>query len=336
MIRIIIVDDQKVVTQGLKLLLEAESDIEVVGLGANGKEAIDLVLALQPDVLLIDQHMPVMDGIDATRQILQDLPDLAILLLSASDDNTNIRNAMRAGAKGYLLKSTSGEDLARSIRAVHRGYSQMSPGLMEKLMTAAAPPENDFTARTPAISIDQALLNLLQDSSSLDADAIARFLESIPDRQTAIACTQTLKTTLQRQPNHVAALYLTGSLVHRFQSHPQQALKLFHKALEESQRQSMPRVTLLEICRQAWNIDTNTAFKWLSDLLISKFNASPRLFFQDLEHIFGRETLAYRKLIAFWQIRMLQEICQQTDALKLKVSKTTPARISKVVTSHPI
>jgi DNA-binding NarL/FixJ family response regulator len=336
MIRIIIVDDQKVVTQGLKLLLEAESDIEVVGLGANGKDAIDLVLVHQPDVLLIDQHMPVMDGIEATRHILQDLPDLAILLLSASDDDTNIRNAMLAGAKGYLLKSTSGEDLARSIRAVHRGYSQMSPGLMEKLMTGANSRGSDFAAQPQSSSIDQALLDLLQNSTSLAPVAVARFLESIPDRQTAIACTQTLKTTLQRQPTHVTALYLTGSLVQRFQSHPQQALKLFQKALEESKRQSMPRTTLLEICRRAWNIDTNIAFKWLCDLLLSKFFASPQPFFQDLEQVFGAEALAYRKLVVFWQIRMLNDLCGQTDTFQSKLSSINNQRITKAVVSHSI
>jgi DNA-binding NarL/FixJ family response regulator len=317
MIRLIIVDDQKVVTQGLKLLLETEADIQVVALGANGKDAIALVTEHQPDVLLIDQQMPVLDGIEATKQILQHFPNLAILLLSASDDDSSIRNAMLAGAKGYLLKSTSGEDLARSIRAVHRGYSQMSPGLMEKLISNSPVSPNGLSSLQSS-PMAELLAGFLQSASRFDPEAIADFLDSVQDKSTAMACLEQLKTTLQRQPDHIAGLYITGSLVQKFQPHPQKALTLFQKALEQAQRRRMPRTDLFEICRCAWNVDSQTGFKWLCSLIHGSATGSQRSFFQDLAQVFGQQTLAYRQLVAFWQIQVLKDLCTQADTLRSK------------------
>ncbi|MGB8698946.1 MAG: response regulator transcription factor, partial [Thermosynechococcaceae cyanobacterium] len=175
MIRVVIVDDQKVVTQGLKALLESEPDIQIVGLGSNGQEAIALVTDLQPDLLLIDQYMPVMDGITATQTICQKFPKVAVLLLSGSDQEDRITEALRAGAKGYLLKSTSAEDLANSIRSVHRGYSQMGPGLLEKILSkvntsasAAGPPP--LTALSQQNPLETELLQILNSPSSFDLE----------------------------------------------------------------------------------------------------------------------------------------------------------------------
>lgn len=322
MIRLIIVDDQKVVTQGLKLLLETETDIQVLALGANGKDAIALVAEHRPDVLLIDQHMPVMDGIEATKQILQNYPNLAILLLSASDDDASIRNAMLAGAKGYLLKSTSGEDLARSIRAVHRGYSQMSPGLMEKLISNSPISPNGLSEGQQS-PIAETLRGLLHYPSHFDPVAIAQFLDSVQDKQTATTCIEQLKTTLQQKPSHITGLYVTGNLVQKFQPNPQKALALFQKALEQSRRQNVPRTALFEICRCAWTIDGKIGFKWLCDLLISSANGSQKAFFRDLAQVFDQD-LVYRQVLAFWQIQALKDLCAETDAHRSKFQRKTP------------
>jgi DNA-binding NarL/FixJ family response regulator len=326
MIRLIIVDDQKVVTQGLKLLLETENDMQVVALGSNGKEAIALVAELKPDVLLIDQHMPVMDGIEATREIVQDFPDLAILLLSASDDDSSIRSAMVAGAKGYLLKSTSGEDLARSIRAVHRGYSQMSPGLMEKLISNAPISSSGQSSSTTA------LRDLLQASSQCDFAAIANFIDSVQDKQTALACLDQVKTSLQRQPENITGLYVTASLVQKFQPQPQKALPLLHKALLQAQRQNIPRKAHFEICRCAWNIDSKTGFQWLCESLTSSAHGSQKSFFLDLATVFGRDALAYRQLLVFWQIQSLKDLCAKADTLHSKLPQHTKPEPLKSLT----
>ncbi len=134
MIRLLLVDDQALICQGLAAMLELESDFQVVGTAAHGQTAIEQVAALQPDVVLMDVRMPVMDGREATRMLAQQFPEVKVLVLSTFDDDQYICDAMRAGAKGYLLKDMPSEELAQAIRLVHRGYTQLGPGLMEKLM----------------------------------------------------------------------------------------------------------------------------------------------------------------------------------------------------------
>ena len=134
MIQILLVDDQELVCQGLRAMLNLESDLEVVGMANNGKVAIQQVEALQPDVVLMDIRMPVMDGREATRIICQRFSDPKILVVSTFDEDEYIAHSIRAGAKGYLLKDMPVEELAQAIRLVHRGYSQMGPGIMEKML----------------------------------------------------------------------------------------------------------------------------------------------------------------------------------------------------------
>lgn len=136
-IRLLLVDDQMIVRQGLRSLLEAKPDLEVVGEAENGKAAIAIVETLQPDVVLMDVRMPVMDGVAATRLICQQFSQTKVLVLTTFDDDEYVSQAMRLGARGYLLKDTHSDDLAAAIRAVHKGYTQMGPGLLEK---AIAPP----------------------------------------------------------------------------------------------------------------------------------------------------------------------------------------------------
>lgn len=141
MIRLLLVDDQQLICQGLKAMLSLESDLEVIGIAHNGKAALEQVEALQPDVVLMDLKMPVMDGREATRLICQSFPNTSVLVLTTFDDDGYIVDAMRAGAKGYLLKDMPSEELAQAIRLVQSGYTQLAPGLMDKLMTGfcAAP-----------------------------------------------------------------------------------------------------------------------------------------------------------------------------------------------------
>jgi DNA-binding NarL/FixJ family response regulator len=138
MIRILLVDDQSLICQGLKAMLSMETDLEVVGTANNGEVAIQKIEALHPDVILMDVRMPVMDGREATRLISQQFPAVKVLVLSTFDDDRYIADSIRAGAKGYLLKDMPSEELAQSIRLIHRGYTQMGPGLMEKFITHSA------------------------------------------------------------------------------------------------------------------------------------------------------------------------------------------------------
>jgi DNA-binding NarL/FixJ family response regulator len=144
MIRLLLADDQQIVRQGLRSLLEAKPDFQVVGEAENGEQAIAQVEALQPDIALMDIRMPIVDGIAATQVICHQFPATKVVVLTTFDDDDYVSRAMRYGARGYLLKDTHSEELAQAIRAIHKGYTQMGPGLFEK---AIAPPLPDLPSQ---------------------------------------------------------------------------------------------------------------------------------------------------------------------------------------------
>lgn len=140
MIRVLLVDDQSLIRQGLKALLELEADLQIVGEADNGQAAIALVETLQPDVVLMDIRMPLVDGVAATREIEKRFTNTKVLVLTTFDDDEYVAQAMGYGAKGYLLKDTPSEELAAAIRAVHKGYTHLGPGLFEKAIAKVTPP----------------------------------------------------------------------------------------------------------------------------------------------------------------------------------------------------
>ncbi len=135
MIKVLLVDDQGLIRQGLRALLELEPDLEIVGEAENGEQAINLVAEFQPDVILLDIRMPIMDGVAATREIQKRFPKTKILVLTTFDDDEYVSAALQNGAMGYLLKDTPSEELAVAIRAVYKGYTQLGPGIVKKLLT---------------------------------------------------------------------------------------------------------------------------------------------------------------------------------------------------------
>ncbi|MDJ0595767.1 MAG: response regulator transcription factor [Pleurocapsa sp. MO_226.B13] len=135
MIKILIVDDQNFTRQALKAILEAEADFEVVGKATSGLEALEQMEQKETDVIVVDLEMPEMNGLTVTQIISQRFPSTKVIILSSHDDEDNINKAVEAGARGYLLKSTSTQEIADTIRAVQRGYFQLGPGLFEKLLS---------------------------------------------------------------------------------------------------------------------------------------------------------------------------------------------------------
>jgi DNA-binding NarL/FixJ family response regulator len=129
MIRLLLVDDESLIRRGLKALLSLETDLEIVAEAENGQDAIAQVEKLQPDVILMDIRMPIMDGVAATRQICQQCSTTKVLILTTFADEDYVAQALRYGAAGYLLKDTPSEELAQAIRMVHKGYTQLGPGL---------------------------------------------------------------------------------------------------------------------------------------------------------------------------------------------------------------
>ena len=123
MIKVLLVDDHTVLRDGLRFLLEAEGDIQVIGTAANGQEAVDQATVRCPDVVMMDISMPVMNGIEATKRICAICENTKVVILSMYHTNDYIQRALDAGAAGYLLKDSAGTDLIAAIRALHAGKS---------------------------------------------------------------------------------------------------------------------------------------------------------------------------------------------------------------------
>jgi hemolysin D len=133
-IRLLVVDDQRMIREGLKVLLQSESDFEVIGTAENGKAAIELLDSKKADVVLIDMEMPEMDGVTATRLISERFPQIKVLVLSSYNNDEYVTNARNAGAKGYLLKGTPALEVKKTIRSIYSGYDQIVPGVYEEII----------------------------------------------------------------------------------------------------------------------------------------------------------------------------------------------------------
>lgn len=148
-IRVLVVDDQPLVRAGFGMILQSEEDLELVGEGANGREALDAVRALSPHVVLMDIRMPEMDGVEATRQICAAPNAPAVLILTTFDLDEYVYASLRAGASGFLLKDAPGDDLIDAIRVVAKGDALIAPSVTKRLIA-------DFTAHSPTPAVTAA------------------------------------------------------------------------------------------------------------------------------------------------------------------------------------
>lgn len=137
MVRVLIVDDQTVVREGLAAILGTDPEIDVVGLAGDGQQALQLAAKLQPDIVLMDLKMPVLDGVQATRQLRRHHPRISVLVLSTYADDDWVLNALRAGAAGYLLKDTRRETLIAAIKGTAEGRSYLDPAVASTVVRQA-------------------------------------------------------------------------------------------------------------------------------------------------------------------------------------------------------
>ena len=131
-ITVLLTDDHTMVREGFRSMLELEADLQIVGEAGNGREAILLAKQLRPDVVIMDIAMPLLNGLEATRQLLKDLPDTKVLMLSAHSDDSYVENAVESGVRGFLLKQTSAHEVCRAIREVHRGAWYLTPSVLRR------------------------------------------------------------------------------------------------------------------------------------------------------------------------------------------------------------
>ncbi len=135
MIRILLADDHALVRQGLGMILGAQKDMEIVGQAGNGNEAVEMAEKLKPDVVVMDVTMPELNGIEATRRLAVSLPRTRVLALSMHKDSVYVREILRAGARGYLLKDSGDADLVAAVRAIAKGEGYISPSVSDAVLS---------------------------------------------------------------------------------------------------------------------------------------------------------------------------------------------------------
>ncbi len=165
-IKIMIVDDQRLMREGLKTILELEQDFNVVQLAENGKDALDKITDIEPDIILMDIRMPIMDGVECTKLIKQKYPSIKVLILTTFDDDEFIIDALINGAVGYILKDLSSEKLVEAIRDAYNGNSIMQPEVASKVIAhiagkAKEPIQNSVSLKLDLTDREKEILKLV-------------------------------------------------------------------------------------------------------------------------------------------------------------------------------
>lgn len=154
MIKILIIDDQEIITKGLQMVLSTEHDIDVLATGSNGSEAVSLVKKYLPDVVLMDIQMPLLNGVEAIRLIKKDYSSVSIIILTTFNDEQYIYDGIRNGASGYLLKDTPPKDIANAVRTVYGGGAIVQPNIASKLLRKFSEMSADGGVSEPERSSD--------------------------------------------------------------------------------------------------------------------------------------------------------------------------------------
>jgi DNA-binding NarL/FixJ family response regulator len=182
-IAVLLVDDHAVVRQGLRALLEAEGDIAVVGEAENGREAVVLAKKTLPDLVLMDLAMPGLNGLEATRQIVRNLPSARVLVLTSYGDDDYVTQLLEAGASGYLVKQTAAADLLKAIREVHEGNAFFSPSIAKRLRQKGG---EGFRAGQPCAKAGKL--------TSREAEVLQLVAEGFANKQIAVELSISIKT----------------------------------------------------------------------------------------------------------------------------------------------
>src|SRR4030042_1631 len=197
-IGVLLVDDHALVRQGLRMFIEMQSDMVVLGEGANGAEAVELSARLNPDVILLDLLMPEMDGVEATRRILINNPHARVLILTSFGEADKVFPAIRAGAQGYLLKDIQPRDLVQAIRETYLGKAQLHPDVARRLMMAVSDKEPVNEPKLASLPVE---LQGLTEREREVLDLIARGFTNREIAEKMVISEKTVKT-------HVSNLFI--------------------------------------------------------------------------------------------------------------------------------
>lgn len=165
-ITVLLADDHTIVREGIKTLLRGEKDVDVVGEAETGRQAVQLAKKLLPDVVIMDIAMPLLNGLEATRQILRMTPNTKVIILSAHSDDSHVEQVMAAGASGYLIKQTSAQILCKAIREVQKGNSFFSPSISERICNLYQKPSEEKKGLCCLSSREMEVLQLIAEGKA--------------------------------------------------------------------------------------------------------------------------------------------------------------------------
>ena len=183
-IAVLLVEDHTIVRQGLRLLIEAEGDIQIVGEAKTGREAVQMARNIRPEVIVMDIAMPLLNGLQATRQILKDLPSTKVLILSAHSDPEYVDQVVKIGALGYLVKQSSGDVLAMAIRELQKGKTFFSPAIAKRL-------KEDYQRSSDGVGLQRKSTTAL---TSREAELLQMIAEGHVNKQIASELGISIKT----------------------------------------------------------------------------------------------------------------------------------------------
>jgi DNA-binding NarL/FixJ family response regulator len=195
-IRVLLADDQRLVRDGLAMLLGLLPDVEVAGTAANGEEAVALAARLQPDVVLMDLRMPRCDGVEATRQLREREPQIAVVVLTTYADDRSVLDALRAGARGYLTKDASADEIRQALQRVTSGHAAIDPVVQRHLVEAIA------VSAEPAARPDPDEPRLPDGLTPREAEVLALIAEGLSNTEIAERLVVT-EATVKSHVNHL-------------------------------------------------------------------------------------------------------------------------------------
>ncbi len=313
-IRIFLIDDQTTLREALRVMLEQQDDFEIMGTAASGESGISQIQALRPDIALVDIEMAGMNGIEVTQWVSNNCSQTRVIVLSGHDDRNYPNQAFQAGAKGYLLKNTQSEDLSSAIRSVHKGFSQISPGLLDKVLTQPQPPK---VRQVASNSVDPAFFLLVQGfDRHLLADAVEQSIGA--DEMTSLLLQ--VHAHLKQDPTNLAALYLRGALARRLSQYKASALQFLRFGFREGSRQGMSLEDLLLFYQEAAQIDRQEAWSWViesNNIWNSKEGLS--LLYEEAKKRLGADSTAARMIVTLHRIRQMKHLSNDCNSLDQKI-----------------
>ena len=198
-IRVLLVDDQRLMRDGLRTLLELEGDLEVVGEAGNGEQALRAYEELGPDVVLMDVRMPVMDGVEATRRLVEGWREAQVIIVTTFDDDEYVFDGLRAGARGYLLKDVSGHELAEAVRTVAAGGALIEPSVARKVLA-------EFSRLAPAARPGEEALP--EPLSEREMEILGLLASGLTNREIAFRLDVSVRTVTTHVRNILDKLHL--------------------------------------------------------------------------------------------------------------------------------